>query len=182
MVRSGILDYMCSIYYFMLDPDGKTIKYWSKYTGCWPSVIPYSSLAYSKGNTDAIDVNLSFNYIIKEDMNPQTLKDFNKVSLNLSSILSENESTELYSPIKKSVYLMKSNLAQYSNTTGFRDPLVFYNDKSLTSTDSSTSLNNSFELSFSYNDSSNNYPNAVLGDNWYTSSSNFNTSDLDKNS
>jgi len=34
MIRNGIIDYMSSIYYFVLEPDGKTIKYWAKYTGC----------------------------------------------------------------------------------------------------------------------------------------------------
>ena len=35
MIPRRILDYTSSIYYFVLEPDGKTLKFWSKYTGCW---------------------------------------------------------------------------------------------------------------------------------------------------
>lgn len=33
MIRNNVLDYMSSIYYFVLEPDGRTLKFWSKYTG-----------------------------------------------------------------------------------------------------------------------------------------------------
>lgn len=74
-----ILDYTCSIYYFLLDLDGETIKYWCKYTGCTPSNIPYSNYAQeiSGSHGDPVQLSVTFNYGFKEDMQPQILSDFN---------------------------------------------------------------------------------------------------------
>jgi hypothetical protein len=46
MVRLRKLDFMSSLFYFVFEPDGRTLKYWVKFTGCFPTEIPSSSLGY----------------------------------------------------------------------------------------------------------------------------------------
>lgn len=137
MILNGALDYMSSIYYFVLGPDGRSLKYWCKYTGCWPTSIPYSAMRYSKGQTDISDLNLSFVYNVKEDMNPKILEEFNMLSLRLigSGFLKNksymNEISGQYSSIKESPLL---NLNQMYDIPGAsvllssetRDPVVVY--------------------------------------------------------
>lgn len=73
-----VLDYACSVYYFLLGPDGETILFWSKYLGVFPTNTPASSLSWTKGNNVALP-NFSINYAfsIKEDFNPLALAEFN---------------------------------------------------------------------------------------------------------
>lgn len=84
-VRDGVIDYMCSIYYISLAPDGRTIKYWCKYTGCWPTTIPYSAMRYNRGDPQLVDIDIPFVYTHKEDMTPDILQDFNIVSLGIEN-------------------------------------------------------------------------------------------------
>jgi hypothetical protein len=73
------IDYMCNIYYFLLDQDGETILFWSKYFGVFPTNVPKSSLAYDAGSQVQLpEMSVSFNYIYKEDLSPSTLVEFNK--------------------------------------------------------------------------------------------------------
>jgi len=134
MVASGSLDYMSSIYYFVLEPDGRTLKYWCKYTGCWPTTIPYSNMKYSKGQQDIIDLDIPFSYTIKEDMNPKILEEFNIVSLksNFSGSIPTTEINNMYSSVIKSPLLNREEMIQQiSNASEFltaseRDPIVLY--------------------------------------------------------
>ena len=127
MVRKGIIDYMSSIYYFVLEPDGRTVKYWAKYTGVWPTTIPSSPLSYNRGEQSLVETDMSFAYTVKEEMNPSILEDFNKVSL---MIPEHREVSALkYTSIKKSQYLNKTglkNLVQQNN--GLRGPLVYFDE------------------------------------------------------
>jgi hypothetical protein len=148
MIKGGMLDYMSSIYYFLLQPDGKTIKYWCKYTGCWPTNIPYSLSKFSKGSIDIAEGSITFVYMSKEDMNPDILKDFNKVSLNIDYDLPDTSEGD-YSPTRKSSFLTKKGL----ENAGFalsdsRDPLIFLNDRSKLSGAASGRLSDCYELSF----------------------------------
>jgi len=146
MIKSGIIDYMSSIYYFLLEPDGRTIKYWAKYTGCWPSIIPLSQLSFNRGTPGAVEVDAQFVYTSKEDMNVAILEDFNRVSLNFSSVARENDSNE-YMSSKRSLFLERTSLRSnpnYDPQSG--NPLVFYKEgSSLTATNQ---VNDKFELTF----------------------------------
>ncbi len=83
-----ILDYTCSVYYFLLDMDGETIQYYCKYTGCTPTNVPYSQFAQeSSGGHDIVNLGIDFNYSLKEDMDPQILTDFNAVMFNSPELL-----------------------------------------------------------------------------------------------
>lgn len=142
MIASGTLDYTSSIYYFVLNPDGKTLKYWARYTGCWPTNIPYSSLQYSKGAADTTEVSADFQYTVKEDMNPKILEEFNMVSLKLigSSAFSakklRDEIDGLYSSITQSPLLNRTAMlnadmipnARTLLESDHRDPIIFYKE------------------------------------------------------
>lgn len=135
MVLNGMLDYTCAIFYFVLGPDGKTLKYWAKYTGCWPTTIPYSNFKYSKGSQDIIELDVNFAYTMKEDMSPKILEEFNIISLKLNdgSILPTTERYSLYSSISNSPLLNRNVMVEelagrVENIleAETRDPLVFY--------------------------------------------------------
>jgi signal peptidase I len=156
MIRRGIIDYMSSIYYFVLEPDGKTIKYWAKYTGCWPTNVPFSNLRFTKGEQQQVDVNISFVYTSKEDMNPAILEDFNRVSLNLDNLENElaiEEQNEDYPSVKNSRLLSRERLIGNPNfNREVRSPLVFFVDgKSSLSSNGLTPVDR-FELSFGINE------------------------------
>lgn len=173
-IRNGELDYMSSIFYFVLAPDGKTLKYWAKYTGCWPVNIPYSALKYTKGSQEASDLSLSFVYTVKEDMNPEILKEFNKISLNIDYTDEEVEDG-VYSPIKKSKFLnpeASDTLFDMSDTT--RGPLVIYNMRGNISSENNTILDNCFELTFGSDTiKDNSFIYNKIGDDYFISMKNF---------
>lgn len=159
MITEGALDYTSSIFYFMLGPDGKTLKYWAKYTGCWPLNIPYSAMRYAKKNNDIVELDLNFAYTVKEDMNPKILEDFNRLSLNVEVGKLDYENGEQYTSIKNSPLLnqekAKSNsliksMMDNALANPNRDPLILYVEGENTGayTDSRADR---FELSFGKN-------------------------------
>ena len=78
---SRTIDYMCSIYVFTVQPDGETITHWCRYTGCFPTKVPWGELTSEDGGIDikkTIPVEYQFSY--KEDMNLYILRDFNLLS------------------------------------------------------------------------------------------------------
>lgn len=79
-INKGYIEYMNSAYYFLLEPDGKTIKYYAKYTGVFPTNVPYSAFGWEMGNNGAKKVTINYQYNFKEDMNPEILKEFNYVA------------------------------------------------------------------------------------------------------
>ena len=157
MIRNNVLDYMSSIYYFVLEPDGRTLKFWSKYTGVWPTTIPQSPLSFSRGESSSVDLDLQFTYTSKEDMNPSILEDFNRVSLNYFEELYSNQIAldvldDDYPSVKNSPLLnpnaLKTNINFNINNRG---PLVFYKNGSIENSYLSTPLSNKFEISFGEN-------------------------------
>lgn len=132
MVLNGCIDYMSSIYYFVLDQDGKTIKYWCKYTGCWPTAIPYSQLTYNKGAHDPVDMTVTFQYMVKEDMNPKILEDFNIASFKLAGENRlEHSFQNYYASIVNSPLLNRDKILELNNKSSLlssekRDPLILY--------------------------------------------------------
>ena len=163
MILNNELDYVCSIYYFVLGPDGKSIKYWSKYTGCYPTAIPYGSFGYDRGTRNITSVAVPFTYILKEDMNPQILEDFNRVALDQLSYESVSETSEFHS-YKESNILSYDRLAhgEFSSLVknNDRDPIVFFNPISETINGAS----DEFELSFGNTDIENKYYEDRYGD------------------
>jgi len=181
MIKQNILDYTCSIYYFLLSPDGRTIKYWSRYTSCYPTTIPYGNLSYQKGSIDANQLEINFQYALKEDMNPKILEDFNTISLQLvspelfsdinydnfianSAVDTENGYVSyINNPLlnKKALY---NGLRRSTVTNDNRDPLVFYENESQSSV-MPENYSARYVLSFGKNSIINDYANKMLGAN-----------------
>jgi LysM repeat protein len=76
-IQSGYLDYMSSMYYFTLKPDGMTISYFAKYTGVVPTGIPYSSFSHKIGDHGLVELSIPYIFNYKEDLNPDIIADFN---------------------------------------------------------------------------------------------------------
>lgn len=76
-----ILDYACSVYYFVCAEDGETILFWTKYFGVFPTNIPASTSSWAKGNLiKTPEYSISYAYAFKEDFTPLTLAEFNLCS------------------------------------------------------------------------------------------------------
>ena len=130
MVKNNILDYAVSIYVFILDNDGRTIKSYSRYTGCYPTNIPYSALGGNIGSNDNVEFGIPMVYTHYESMNPRILEDFNRVSLKALNDMLENTDGTDYMPITGSELLNKDKLfnGNYSELMAQenRDPVVYY--------------------------------------------------------
>ena len=77
-INLRILDYASSIYYFLCGPDGESILFWSKYTGCIPTNIPSSN--FSDNYADPIKIpkySITWQYAFKKDYDPFSLAEFN---------------------------------------------------------------------------------------------------------
>jgi len=72
------LDYACDIYYFLVDAEDMIIRYWCKYTGCFPLNVNKSIFSFS-GETQINhpNLNVSYAYFAREDMNLINLHEFN---------------------------------------------------------------------------------------------------------
>lgn len=77
---SRTIDYAVSIYQFSTLPDGETLTHWCRYTGCFPTKLPWSEFTVEDGSTD-VKKNIPFEYqfAYKEDMSVHVLRDFNAV-------------------------------------------------------------------------------------------------------
>lgn len=73
-----IIDYACSVYYFLVAEDGETILFWSKYYGVFPVNIPSSAFSWDSGSViTAPPLQIRYQYSFKEDFNPYSLVEFN---------------------------------------------------------------------------------------------------------
>ena len=83
------LDFTSSIYLFNLAPDGETILFWEKLTGCSPISVPYDVFSSKAVNDkEIIRYSIEYVYSYKEDLNPRSIQAFNTLarSKNLSKI------------------------------------------------------------------------------------------------
>lgn len=90
-IKNNYIDYLSSVYYFLLDFDGETILYYSRYVGIAPVSISYSAYGGEVGSHDLVDVNIGYLYNYKEDLNPNILVDFNKTALYGGSLFTETD-------------------------------------------------------------------------------------------
>ena len=78
-MRNMVLDYACSVYYFLCAEDGETVIFWSKYTGVFPTSIPSGQFDWPENDiVKNPKCSIEYDYAWKEDMNPLILTDFNK--------------------------------------------------------------------------------------------------------
>lgn len=82
--RDRILDYACSVYYFLCAEDDETIIYGHKYTGVFPTNAPASITSWSKGShLSTPEVTIQYAYSFRESMNLLTMAEFNLQSSTL---------------------------------------------------------------------------------------------------
>lgn len=80
-LKNKELDYTSSIYYFILGPDGQTIKFWCKLFGVFPKSLPYTSLISEMGNRSIVKGDYSYAYSFVRYLDVQDLFDFNKIAM-----------------------------------------------------------------------------------------------------
>ena len=86
---SAVFDYMVSLYTFSLKPDGKTIQYWAKYTGIFPTKEPFSIFQSEDGGPAINDkISIDFQFAFKEDLDVAILRDFNLLGLSNNNLTS----------------------------------------------------------------------------------------------
>lgn len=73
------IDYCTSVYYFLVGEDGRTIKYFCKYTGVYPLNVPYSAFSWQAGSSDSRKLSIQYAFSFKEDMNPTIIEEFNRI-------------------------------------------------------------------------------------------------------
>lgn len=72
------LDYACDIYYFLLDVEDMIIRYWCKYTGCFPLNVNKSIFSYDAGSQISHpEISVTYAYFAREDMSALTINEFN---------------------------------------------------------------------------------------------------------
>lgn len=75
------IDYACNIYYFLLDVEDMIIRYWCKYTGCFPLNVNKSVFSYDVGSSVMHpELSVTYAYFTREDMSALTLNEFNNNS------------------------------------------------------------------------------------------------------
>ena len=75
------LDYACDIYYFLLDTQDMIIRYWCKYTGCFPLNVNKSVFSYDAGSQITHpELSVTYAYFTREDMSAININEFNNNS------------------------------------------------------------------------------------------------------
>lgn len=75
------LDYACDIYYFLLDKQDMIIRYWCKYTGCFPLNVNKSVFSYDVGTElNHPELSVTYAYFARDDMSITALNEFNNNS------------------------------------------------------------------------------------------------------
>lgn len=109
------IDYLSTVYYFVVDFDGETILYYCKYTGVAPLNVPYTSLGAAVGDK-AIAVELSVNYLYsyKEDLDPSILSDFNYLNRSPENLVNLPTDNEILLDLKKDPFYVGTD-ADYNS-------------------------------------------------------------------
>jgi hypothetical protein len=76
--KNGFIDYYSSAYMFATKPDGRTLSYWCKYTGLYPTSVPWDVFHTNDSSPNVVsEVSIDFQFVYKEDMSVAALRDFN---------------------------------------------------------------------------------------------------------
>lgn len=76
------LDYLGAIYVIVTEPDGQSISHWARYTGVFPTSVPWSSVNTEGSNHDIPEFSVSFKYQFYETNDVNILRDFNYIMNN----------------------------------------------------------------------------------------------------
>lgn len=88
-IKARILDYAVSIYCFHLLPDAQTIEFAVRYTGCFPSAVPYSSVAARSGPSEGIRLTVPYAFSYMEPLDAAIFNEFNQVAAGTGVSVSE---------------------------------------------------------------------------------------------
>ena len=89
---ANILDYAASLYVMVTEPDGETLTYWAKYTGVFPTGIPWSAIgADSPGNHSLVTPSIPYAFTYMEENDMEIIRDFIQVAGNLVSTAPSNQ-------------------------------------------------------------------------------------------
>jgi hypothetical protein len=75
-MKGRILDYAVSIYYFQCRPDGATIEFGVRFTGCFPTAVPFSPWTGRIGSQDAVKLSIPYAYSYMEPMDHIIFEEF----------------------------------------------------------------------------------------------------------
>lgn len=78
-IQDKILDYAVAIYVIVTAEDFETILFWSKYYGVFPVSLPFSAISWDgeRSTVGAPDLQITYAYAWKEDLNPAALAELN---------------------------------------------------------------------------------------------------------
>lgn len=94
LIKNNRIDYNSSLYYFKLDRDARTIRYWAKYNGVFPVNNPTDAFSWQEASVNLSRMNISLSFDSREELTLSILDDFNNTSLNRLNTI-DNASTEL---------------------------------------------------------------------------------------
>lgn len=143
-----ILDFTSSLYFFLLDFDMRTVLYFTKYTGIYPTNVPLSSLVLSDiTSRNAIETTITFAYQYKEELNPQIIYDFNAVSNSTANIFNYTKKESSDGSSDTATASLSSLQSNYGYSTfNVYDP----NEDTTVISSSSTSSNSSSSNSYTF--------------------------------
>jgi hypothetical protein len=87
-------NFMSSMYYFKLLPDGKTIAYWAKLTGIYPKNRPVND--FGGDNKDYVKPQINYQCQLYEDMKLDIFNDFNAISGSNAGIVASTKNEGTY--------------------------------------------------------------------------------------
>lgn len=78
-IRDKIIDYATSVYVLVTAEDFETVLFWTKYYGVFPVSLPFSAIAWDgdRSTVSAPDLQVTYAYAWKEDLNPVALSELN---------------------------------------------------------------------------------------------------------
>jgi hypothetical protein len=123
MVRHNRIDYVSSLYYFKLDRDAKTIKYWAKYNGVFPIGNPSEAFGWQASNTNFVSMNVNLTYDSREELTLSVLDDFNNASIGTANM-------EFNSNVDLNTFTLdmftQQNVLEKASELVNKVPLVYY--------------------------------------------------------
>ncbi len=81
-LRARELDYACSIYCFQTLADGATIEFGCRFTGAYPTAVPFSPWGGKIGGGEGVEVTVPFHYNFYEPMDAAIFDEFSQIALN----------------------------------------------------------------------------------------------------
>ncbi len=92
-----VINYVSSVYYFKLAPDGKTITYWSRYAGVFPK--NYGNSALSGSNRELTKISIDYQSQFFEDLKLNLLEAFNITSLGIADKIDYSKYPDGFIPV-----------------------------------------------------------------------------------